>query len=116
MLYAIYSDSATAMSSSFAFKAPGKDVRQKPLSGSLFLYPPAASGQLRVKAGLTKAGEYPKEATKNNQMCTYTRDVVVYVHILCTYKQVMPHAKKTDSVPNDRKNDYICKLKYKELE
>ena len=84
----MHSDSVTVMSSPFAFKVPGKGVGQKPLSGSLFLYPPAASGQLRVRAGLTKAGEYPKEATKNNQMCTYTRDVVVYVHILCTYKQV----------------------------
>lgn len=26
---------------------------------------------------------------KNTQMCTYTQDTVVYVHILCTYKQVM---------------------------
>ncbi len=93
MLYALYSDSATVMSSPFAFKAPGKDVGQKPLSGSLFLYPPAVSGQLRVTAGLTKLGEYPKEATKSNQMCTYTRDVVVCVHILCIYKQVVAHAR-----------------------
>ena len=96
------------MSSPFAFKAQGKDVGQKPLSGSLFLYPPAVSGQLRVRAGYTKVGEYPKEATKNNQMCTYTRDAVVYVHILCTYKQVGIHCKKIKT--DDRMINFLLHI------
>ena len=32
---------------------------------------------------------------ENSQRCMYMRGSVVYVHILCTYKQVMRQCKKT---------------------
>ena len=96
MLYALYSDSATVMSSPFAFDVPGKGVGQKPLSGSDFLPPSAASNQLPVGAGLMKGGNHLKPGLKSTQMFAYTRDAVVYVQFLGTYRRVSGVSKTTD--------------------
>ena len=78
MLYAMHSDSVTVITAPFA-GVQGKGVEQRPLSGSVFLPPSAASNQLPVGAGLMKGGNHLKPGLKSTQMFAYTRDAVVCV-------------------------------------
>ena len=49
----------------------------------------AAAGMGVVDDGGVWAG-----GEENSQRCIYMRNSVVYVHILCTYKQVRQHKKR----------------------
>ena len=92
--------SASVSTAPFTQGKQGEVVKLKSFAGSVFCYPSEVSGEFQVRAGLTEVGKYQKDATKNNQMCTYTRDVIVYVHDLGTCKQVIGHFKRKNSAIN----------------
>ncbi len=82
----MHPDSAPVISTRFAFGVQGKGVKIRALSDYLFLFPPATYSELQIVTGTTKADNHLKQGIKSNEMCTYKRDVVGYVHVLCIYK------------------------------
>lgn len=93
MLQALHPVSATVSTASFTEGDQGRSVELTQPTGCLLFYPPEASNRLQLGADWPEVGKYLKKGKKNTQMCTYTRDMVVYVHVLCIYKQVSNKAK-----------------------